>query len=1330
MQYARQARNIQNKPVKNMDKVQLELRRLKYALKVWTLKAICNKFSGDQMPETADAAATPRKQHSFDAEEETLLKRTDVQQYVELINSLISTKLDVSGPSPRKVRLSVASPLLRKAPMTGTRNFIKLNGLQPQHIAPVRKIGNVGDDDDGEDANDDYDFDCKQMLFAEGKLNYRTRDSVLNCDFIRDRALDNQDPEESEKMVVRMMEILNEEKKLVTGDGCDGEREVEMNKVDKAIEEKEEILVKLMESVKGYAAMKSEFEKLLEAIGALENERTDLENELDKAKRLAAHTSSSTNDAAVERIRERFFKVKEELKQMKEERSNKENAYRVMQRESKRVGEMQRELTKLKEARVTLMKQQKQQSLQMLKMKKEQSIKLSNLKKSDIKKQRLMNNLKSELVKKERVLGHKDKEISRINSKLKACEDHISQLLKIQHKNRTKSSNNLLGFNELKVSLIAADYEHLVSSKSMLDNLVVDRLERRRVRSQYEKKSASLLELNKELVQEVNELDVLTARKAALRTTMKQFFHSNFTAETVSGQKSKTVQFPQVETADDDDNWFLDSEESPRDLSTEELEVRAEYHDTSDLIAQTEVNIDRISRELDLFNADLDTLSQRIDKDTKDTKDNIDTWEMLGKEIVGGLSLPQAQSVIWDILNEKSDALIKLAAAEEVIIDLQESLGDLNESYANIEKQISNTENLMQERLLLAEKQRSQDVWALIRANASGAVPSDVETGALRVAVARAQELETELEGLVATEQNKNSQIQELCSKLAAANEIIATQNAVLRTTNREDDFQARSVSTLTDTWNRIGIRGQEMENLLSDLQSSSRNIYLSSIEQHTATVHELLASITEREMDYSVLCRVMDASPVNCNDTSEAGVSLTSKLESYSNMCEEVALGAANRLHSVAELKDQLLDLMSEMWLGINDLPEELQVLMKLSVSRSWPKLVLDISNTELAEITDLAHRLDAFGYQLTNKSLAVWTESIKKLNIKRGTTTMKLLRLRESAASLCSDLGLTEKEALQALFNSHLQTFAPSEGSCENDIETMCVSPKAASIIVTATLSHCPSSSLYSSSPSNPPGSAQLLTAAEQLNFLLTSVHTNRKIVQSHLVDLSRAFNGLFDGTIGTALFPSLSAEPSQESINDAMGRLNDLKSHIVGAIAVQCVLLSKLVEDGKNIKNSLDRDSMISSTLWNCFTAPLDKGSSHTDMRSVQESFDSIQEMATFLEEEWLTQCIRSIGAEWNCPSTVNVTNSIPSQATQRYTSMIVETVGKVSGMELVKFALYFMREITSLQCVVDGIKELQRLDGSLTKHIADMEEFETQSKLNRSKLLSGMAAALVS
>lgn len=80
--------------------------------------------------------------------------------------------------------------------------------------------------------------------------------------------------------------------------------------------------------------------------------------------------------------------------------------------------------------------------------------------------------------------GHKDKEIGRINSKLKACEDHITQLLKIQNRARAKPLTGLVGAGGTRASVEAtkgglslADHEHFVTSKSILDNLVIERVE-------------------------------------------------------------------------------------------------------------------------------------------------------------------------------------------------------------------------------------------------------------------------------------------------------------------------------------------------------------------------------------------------------------------------------------------------------------------------------------------------------------------------------------------------------------------------------------------------------------------------------------------------------------------------------------------------------------------------------------------------------------------------------------------------------------------------------------------------------------------------------------
>jgi hypothetical protein len=87
-----------------------------------------------------------------------------------------------------------------------------------------------------------------------------------------------------------------------------------------------------------------------------------------------------------------------------------------------------------------MQRQQRLQGQQMAKMKKDQQSKLSTMKKSDVKKQQQMNTLKGELIKRDRILSHKDREIVRINSKLKACEDHIAQLLKLQNKSRARTT--------------------------------------------------------------------------------------------------------------------------------------------------------------------------------------------------------------------------------------------------------------------------------------------------------------------------------------------------------------------------------------------------------------------------------------------------------------------------------------------------------------------------------------------------------------------------------------------------------------------------------------------------------------------------------------------------------------------------------------------------------------------------------------------------------------------------------------------------------------------------------------------------------------------------
>ena len=63
----------------------------------------------------------------------------------------------------------------------------------------------------------------------------------------------------------------------------------------------------------------------------------------------------------MERIRDRFAKVKDELERMKSERKEKESAYRSALRESRKCDELTKELQRLKDVKSSLMRNNKQQ---------------------------------------------------------------------------------------------------------------------------------------------------------------------------------------------------------------------------------------------------------------------------------------------------------------------------------------------------------------------------------------------------------------------------------------------------------------------------------------------------------------------------------------------------------------------------------------------------------------------------------------------------------------------------------------------------------------------------------------------------------------------------------------------------------------------------------------------------------------------------------------------------------------------------------------------------------------------------------------------------------
>lgn len=421
----------------------------------------------------------------------------------------------------------------------------------------------------------------------------------------------------------------------------------------------------------------------------------------------------------------------------------------------------------------------------MIKLKKDQAVKAMSFKKNDVKKQQMMNTLKAELTKKERILALKDKEITRINMKLRACEEHITQLLKIQNRNRAKvgggignaTLNNASTGRSLVHQLTTADAEHLSSSKAMLEHMLIDRLELHINKIMYQQKSVQLAELNRDMEHDATQLEALLSEKKRVVSELRS---RGIIATRLldKGMESGEDVEMMVDGEDVDDEMVeLTSLCGAQNNGlSEEEKYRISELNTN--INMCENALERLTKEVDECNADIDELSLRLEEHATTTKGSHNmtmtstttngksksngssqdetAWEVMGKEIVAGLSLSQSHVLLWDLMDEKIKTLEQLRIANNSLSRCMTEQDFEAEKTLELQNWVTSLRDELKTRLERAEKQRVHDVWALMQASngSSGSVShylhadstSDVsvqvEGTAARIAILRAHELE------------------------------------------------------------------------------------------------------------------------------------------------------------------------------------------------------------------------------------------------------------------------------------------------------------------------------------------------------------------------------------------------------------------------------------------------------------------------------------------------------------------------------------------------------------------------------------------------------------
>ena len=696
----------------------------------------------------------------------------------------------------------------------------------------------------------------------------------------------------------------------------------------------------------------------------------------------------------------------------------------------------------------------------------------------------------------------------------------------------------------------------MTTSKAMLENLVSERVEKWKNKALFERKSATLKELNKELEQEAKELDALLKKK-------KEMYDAS----------GKEEDQDDIDAEDFSLNDTCDANES-----VEDIERRAERLAVRLRVREAEGTIDAITRDLDLLNTDLEDLAQQLDtkelsactgtpqknkKNTPSRNSSETNWEEIGREIIANFSLPQCQELMWEQIGEKAFLLEQIRAGQFEQQEAEEEAKTATKLADNVSRQLAYAKADSQSRLHQAEKQRVQDVWALLRTQSkepgSSAPLGDAEaSSAVRVAIQRAQDLERELEVFISSE-----------DRLAQENEtktarIASLEAAILKTTLRSQMSEpsvhdssrcgggegsvGECFDTLSSVWDSLGVEPEERSKAVSDIQKAG----LRARENALQTARDKLSSSTEQTRLLEKNLTLIAASLGQTIDfffgenalvgASTAG-SASEKLQSLPALPRLSALRSALdsatavmtvRSSALEKLKERLLDIIAEMWLDNKELPQCLQDVVGvdfLAASVAANQAVEDMDDDSSDEGDEIAifmvtsalclsQQLEKNRLTLTDSNTSLWEKEMRALNVMRAKLTTQMVAVRADTAAICSSLNL-DSDSLLAII---------SEGSVSSLAQDAAVELVVAPAV------------------SNPPGSQTLLTAVSSIKKTLENVKSDRSLASAIGLNFSKSLTKILTGD--EAQEESKNSPNEEESFDKVFSTIGSVKDR------AQCV------------------------------------------------------------------------------------------------------------------------------------------------------------------------------
>ncbi|XP_052792482.1 chromosome-associated kinesin KIF4-like [Mya arenaria] len=434
LRYADRARKIKNKPVVNWDPQTAEIMKLKSTVQQLTMKLIHAGIGDmpDEEVEKIDINAQNKNRELQETLQKYMEKCAKLEEEIETLSKEFQNTLDQAvTASERAVRMELKCERLRERlkeleQSIGvdfdllSSSLVEPNPALAEQLAKLKTFANklhesmhsedvvTTDQEDDDDDDKDEEMDVKPDVDQPDGLDTPESKEYVKLQTLR-RAKQNSELQELNKMLEKKERIANQ---------------ITMNDT------------KMAEIVEEY---KGNMKQLEEKISGLESEKSELNVALEDARTHSAASKVS------EQRRQRMMELETRMSDLRKQLAEQKKLLKLKEQKEKEATKMNTEILALKQARVKLMKQMKEDSDSWRKFRQQKDKEVLQLQQKDRKRQFEIQNLQRENQRTQTILHRKSEEAAAANRRLKEAMAKQKKVLEERNQKFEKCDNTTIG---------------------------------------------------------------------------------------------------------------------------------------------------------------------------------------------------------------------------------------------------------------------------------------------------------------------------------------------------------------------------------------------------------------------------------------------------------------------------------------------------------------------------------------------------------------------------------------------------------------------------------------------------------------------------------------------------------------------------------------------------------------------------------------------------------------------------------------------------------------------------------------------------------------------